>query len=230
MFRGGLPDDFDHLIVAVDRLEDAVSWFEERLGVRPVEGGRHAAWGTHNALLGLGPRRYLEILAPDPEATAEARRCGDEVFGFSRRAAPGGVTIVGWCAAASGLEERVAAAEKGGVDLGAPVTGGRERHDGVALSWRATPPRFDEASGGGLIPFFIDWGESPHPAADAPQGCRLVRLEGEHPDPERIWRMLAAIGSRFSVSRGPRARLISTIEGPHGSVTLSDVPTVIHRP
>ena len=77
-----------------------------------------------------------------------------------------------------------------------------------------------------MIPFLIEWGESVHPSTDAPEGIRLVRLEGEHPDPERIWRMLAAIGSRLSVSRGPRARLIATIVGPAGSVTLAEAPSV----
>ena len=31
-------------------------------------GGRHARFGTHNRLLGLGPDLYLEVIAPDPDA------------------------------------------------------------------------------------------------------------------------------------------------------------------
>jgi len=227
MFRGGLPDDFDHLIVAVDRLDEAIPWFEEQLGVRPAEGGRHAKWGTHNALLSLGSRRYLELLAPDPDAPPDARERGEKAFGLSRRASP---FVVGWCAATTNLDERVAEAARGGVQLGAPIAGGRDLSDGTQLRWRSTPPDFvsDELAEG-LMPFFICWGDSPHPGQDAPPGCRLVRLEGEHPDPERLWKMLAAVGTRLSVSRGPRARMIATIEGPRGSVTLSDAPTVARR-
>lgn len=32
--------------------------------MRPVYGGRHPGAGTQNALLSLGPRSYMEILAP----------------------------------------------------------------------------------------------------------------------------------------------------------------------
>jgi hypothetical protein len=35
-----------------------------------MEGGRHAAWGPCNALVGLGPRCHLEILAPDSAQSA----------------------------------------------------------------------------------------------------------------------------------------------------------------
>ena len=38
--------------------------------------------------------------------------------------------------------------------------------------------------GDGLVPFLIDWA-SPSPATTAPDGCELVSLRAEHPDPTR---------------------------------------------
>lgn len=216
MFRGGLPTELDHLLVAVPALEDAIERFGRRLGVSPEPGGRHARWGTRNALLSFGGRRYLEIIAPDPQAPDEARLLGESTFGFQRSAAP---RVVGWCAAANDLPARREAARAAGVDIGEPIPGGRERPDGTTVRWTITPPRF---LGDGLVPFFIDWGESRHPSFDAPEGCRLLRLEGEHPDPERIWKLLSAVGARLSVSRGPRPRLIATLEGPAGTMTLAE--------
>jgi len=216
MFRGGFPSELDHLLVAVPSLDEGIATCERLLGVRPERGGRHAPWGTHNALVGLGGRCYLELLALDPEANAAAQAQGVATFGLR---SSGAAHVIGWCAACRDLPRRVREAAAAGVDIGEPIEGGRERPDGSRVSWRITPPRF---LGEGLVPFFIDWGASAHPAASAPAGCRLRRLEAEHPDPERIWKLLAAVGVRLSVSRGPRARLIATIEGPGGSWTISE--------
>ena len=63
----------DHLVVAARTLDEGSAWLFERLGVRPVEGGKHAFMGTHNRLLKIGPREYLEVIAIDPNAPPPAR-------------------------------------------------------------------------------------------------------------------------------------------------------------
>jgi hypothetical protein len=72
----------------------------------------------------------------------------------------------------------------------------------------------------GIVPFFIDWGKTPHPAAALPKGCVLVALRFEHPDATRIKAGLSALGLNLRVDAGSAPALIATIRTPHGDVEL----------
>jgi len=74
-------------------------------------------------------------------------------------------------------------AGRNGVKLGEVISGSRQRADGVVLFWRYTDPRTVVADG--IVPFFIDWGKTPHPASTATQAL-LIGLRGEHPDSEQV--------------------------------------------
>ena len=84
--------------------------------------------------------------------------------------------------------------------LGAVASGSRRRPDGVVLAWRYTDPTVVVADG--LVPFFIDWGSSPHPALTAAKGATLTQLRAEHPDAPRVQKMIDALGLDLRVSPG----------------------------
>lgn len=203
----------DHLVFAVPDLSAGCTEIERRFGVRPVPGGVHPAWGTRNALLSLGPSVYLEIIGPD---SAEPTPPGPRQFGIDTLEDP---RLVTWAVRRPDLAELSRRATRIGVVLGEIVEGHRRRTDDTLLEWQLTLP--DPIAGGGLIPFFIDWGNSPHPATATPPLCRLSALSGQHPNPARIRNVLGGLGVELAVSAGQTPRLTAVIDTPLGPQRLS---------
>src|SRR5712672_2219375 len=99
----------DHLVFACAGLEQGVAEIEQVLGVRAALGGRHPMWGTHNALVGLGTRSYLEIIAPDADCPPTS---GQRPFGLD---AVSDSHLVAWAASGHELQTSRNEAARGGV-------------------------------------------------------------------------------------------------------------------
>lgn len=207
------PARLDHLIYVTPDLEAGIDDLETRLGVRAAVGGSHPGRGTRNALLALGEDVYLEVLAPDP---AQPRPEKPRWLGVDRVGPP---RLSAWAVKTTAIPEAICAAEKSGAMLGRVLAGSRLTSEGRRLSWTVSDP--DVILAGGIAPFLIDWGATPHPASGAPGGCALLALRAEHPDTDAVRRTLAAIGLDLEVSSGRAPRLIATIRCPRGDVELS---------
>src|SRR5687767_6475117 len=87
----------DHIIYAHPDLDAAVDEIEDRFGVQATGGGQHPGRGTHNKVLALGARTYLEIIAPDPgqPEPSEPRPYGVEGITGGR--------LVGWAIASDDI-------------------------------------------------------------------------------------------------------------------------------
>ncbi|MEJ2886943.1 VOC family protein [Actinomycetospora aeridis] len=202
----------DHLVVAADDLARGVPALEERLGVRLSPGGRHARYGTHNALLALGGATYLELIAIDPEAPAPGR---PRWFGLDsasvRSRLADGPRLLHWVARPPVLPP-------------APDDHGERRHlTRDALSWTLTVPADGSlpGDGSGLVPSLIVW-EGAHPTgALADAGVRLDRLVVSSPDAAALRRRLEALGlaGAVTVTDGPPA-LRAELRTPSGPVVL----------
>jgi hypothetical protein len=202
----------DHLVWGGPDLQQEIERLERRTGVRAVPGGRHPGEGSHNALIRLGPAIYLEIIAPDPTQPPPRQQ---RWFGLDTLTAP---RLITWAAKSTDLDHRAALARGAGFSLGEVRSGQRELSTGQVLAWRSTYP--DLRAGEGLVPFLIDWGDSPHPAETAPGGIRIMDLRAEHPDPPAIVKRLRHLGLELPVLGGPAAALIATLLTPHGRVEL----------
>ncbi len=211
---GSVPEQLDHLVYAVPDLARGVALLAERLGVRPLPGGSHPAWGTRNAVVPLGPTSYLEIIGPDPDAPSAA--VAPSIFGIASLSVP---RLVTWAARADDLLRLVERARCHGIDLGAPRPGRRVQPDGGVLDWELTDPF--AARAGGVLPFFIHWRGAAHPASAGPALVSLVDLRAEHPDAEAVGAQLRALGVWLDVSAGHAPALFATLRVPSGTVTLS---------
>jgi hypothetical protein len=202
----------DHLVYATPDLKVGIDAIEKLLEIRATPGGQHPGAGTRNALVALGPAAYLEIIGPDPE---QPHPPGPRRFGIDGLKGP---RLAAWAAKGQDLERLVADAARNGVTLGAAGSGSRKRPDGVLLSWEFTSPA--TVLGDGIVPFFIDWGKTPHPAQTAAAGATLVGLRAEHPDAQRVGEMLRKLGIDLRLTSAPAPALIATVDCPKGRVEL----------
>jgi hypothetical protein len=206
----------DHLIVAAASLEAGVEWAQSRLGVRAQPGGKHVAMGTHNALFGLGPRLFLEVIAVDPAGATPARpRWFDLDEPRMRARLSESPALVHWVVRARDIANDASAS---GVDHGTITTLRRG-----AFEWQISVPDDGHLPGRGLVPTLIQWSGRGHPGDLLPDaGLRLVTLAGEHPDPAPVRRALTALGlsETLKVTYGRAPRLAAMLRTPRGTVTL----------
>ena len=205
----------DHLVVVAQDLRQGCEWVEERLGVRPQPGGKHVAMGTHNALLSLGKRFYLEVIAVDPDGAKPLRpRWFDLDEPRMRAAMAEGPHLAHWVARTADID--AAAARLSDLGVPTPMTRGD-------LTWRITIPDDGHRPGRGLVPTLIQWPGRQHPTDRmTDSGCRLVAVAGEHPEPALVRAELATLGlsETMKVTYGKSPRIAAMIRTAHGIATL----------
>jgi hypothetical protein len=207
-----VPLVLDHIIVGIDDLDRGIGWMEEHTGVRAVFGGVHPGRGTRNALLSLGPRKYLEIMAPDPQQPSQSWYKEVRTLREPR--------LVGWAAHTEDITTLAKKALAAGFAIDGPNDGSRVRPDGKTLRYKLFTLKDDR---GGLLPFiFIEWSrESVHPSADAPAGCTLARFLLQSPAPQELAKACQDLGLDVAVEHGEKPLLRARIGSPRGDVELT---------
>lgn len=186
----------DHVAVAAGTLEEGVEWVEARLGVRMQAGGRHAHYGTHNALLGLEDGLYLEVIAIDPMAEPAAR---PRWFDLDRYSGAPRVQI--WACRSEDLTSALVQYPQAGDAVAL------ERGD---LKWRMAVPSTAILPYDNCFPALMQWDVPDHPARRLmPSGCRLRRLTVHHPLAEDLRTDLAGAFSDPRVAFEPGGPALS---------------------
>ncbi len=209
----------DHLLFGVPDLQRGMALIAERLGAAPALGGRHPGVGTHNALLSLGARAYLEVIAPDP---AQAVPAAALPYGLAHLDGPRLLTWAVRPAAWAVYRQELEALGLRGRDW----PGQRIRPDGVQLRWRSVkleaPVQIEGVDCGGVIPFPIEWQSTEHPARSAPGQSVLETLRLLHPQAAQLAPAIQRLRLPVAIAESDRAGLAATIRQPNGArVTLT---------
>ena len=205
--------ELDHIVIAASSLDAGIAGVTERLGAQPVPGGQHVAMGTHNALLRLGSRCYLEVIAIDPRGQAPARPRWfslDEPAMQARLA--GSPALITWVIRTPSLANACARVP----DLGEIMPMARN-----AFRWKISVPDRGSLAWSGILPTAIQWEEGDdgvvhHPCDVLPaSGCELVSLRLSHP--------AAVLGTSGVVALFRELRIAGPVDLKSGPTSLAAV-------
>ena len=206
-----VPPLLDHILLGCSDLQRGIDFVAEHTGVRAAFGGVHPNRGTRNALLSLGERRYLEIIAPDPKQPGSTAH-----YDLQKLAEP---RLVGWAAHPGDLKKFAERLTREAIAFDGPTPGSRKRPDGRLLQWQTLNLK-DDASG--LLPFFIEWSAgSAHPSVDAPKGASLLRFTAASTAPEQLARLVAQLNLDLPVVKDNAPQLRAAITGAKGHLDVT---------
>ena len=191
---------------AVPDLENSMEEIASITGIVPSDGGVHPGNGTRNALLGLSNSSYLEIIGPDKKQNLE-NTLGELLVSKNTSG------IRAWAVAVSDLASVAHVAQELGFRVRDRKEMSRKTPEGSLLEWELL---FLEDA---LLPFFIDWKGSEHPARKAPSGCGLVELSICAEEPKVYQELLNKLQLEVSVSEGEPA-ISAIIRSPKGDWSL----------
>jgi hypothetical protein len=215
--------ELDHIVIACNSLDEGRAWCRDTFGVEASGGGQHTGIGTHNTLLSLGAKHYLEIIAINPEGETPSfpRWFGldtDEVKSLIAHEPK----LVAWVArversAASDAIEQLANIPANAANVVRPASRGDFRWR-FAFTSDGTRPR------GGVLPHFIQWDVPLHPCERLPDvGVRLTSLLLGEPAHEEITSFLQRtnfVHEKVLVGQSVASQLVATFATSNGTVVI----------
>ncbi len=195
------PTMIDHILLGCNDLDRGIDFVQKHTGVHAAFGGVHPGRGTRNALLSLGEKHYLEIIAPDPQQPN-----APDHYGLQKLTEP---RLVTWAAHPGDLTQFATRLRNASIAFDGPNPGSRKRPDGRLLQWKTLNLKDDLS---GLLPFFIEWSaETAHPSVDAPRGCHLSRFQLLTPDPDKLRSEAATMALDVEILKNDKPQLRATI-------------------
>jgi hypothetical protein len=210
-----LSTSVDHLMWGAADLAEGMAAIARLFDAEPVPGGAHPGRGTCNALLGLADGRYLEIIAPDPNQP----QSGGFAAALADLAQP---ALITWALRSADLPGVARQLTTAGIESRGPVPTRRTTPEGTELAWELLFPHSHDF--GVLMPFFIDWGTSGHPADDLHPAGTLEAIIVESPHAVSLRRLLGKVDVPLVVREAAEPALHATIVTAHGDIVLESSP------
>jgi hypothetical protein len=205
-------------VVGISDLDKGVNLIERLTGVRPALGGTHPHIGTRNALISLGERTYLEIIAPDLDADPAKLDPALKAQFMDPLTHMDTLTPFLWAVGSTDLQQTVRLLQNEGLQLSEPEPGSRKKPDGSLLRWRASFISKPAVQG---LPFFIEWVEPEiSPPKDSPAGCLLQGFRVFGPESLMLENIVERIGIEAEVFAATAPGLEITLTCPNGQIVL----------
>lgn len=203
-----LETQLDHLVITAPSLELGDRYVHQRLGINTQPGGNHEKMGTHNRLLKLGPKLYLEVIAKNPDCQSLQRSSWFDLDLCKT------VNLATWVVRTQEIKKL---SELSPIPLGKIEDMQRNN-----LQWQIAVHSDGGLPMDGICPSVIQWHDRNHPAMRlSDYGCYLERLVGFHSEVEKLKRILNTFnfsGNFDIVELTPNQKpyLIAYIQTPNG--------------
>lgn len=201
----------DHILWASPDLDEGTKHLAELLGVQPEIGGSHSGFGTRNSLLSLGDEVYLEIIAPDPAQELEGTR-GEILAALPKPKLLTFAVRTFDMAYVSKLVAEAGLASKGAIPMS------RRHPEGYTLEWQVL--RLENHVWDNFMPFFIDWGDTKHPALTTPRGCELLDFKISYSDTSLV-ELYKALDIDVGIHQASDCHMTAVLNTAKGEVVLS---------
>ena len=208
-----LDSKIDHIVYCVPDLKSGIESIQKMTGAKVYPGGKHLNQGTHNAIVRIGEKSYLEIIAKDVENTTlkGARWMGVDYVTDQPR-------ITRWAVQAEVNTSNLNILRQFDRLLGQPLSGSRLKPDGKKLEWEMSMPMPEPMINS--CPFLIDWGHRIHPVDELPMECALLDIQLQSTNPQNLKAVLSELGIYLPVVKSKMDRIEAIIKSPFGVLRL----------
>ena len=211
----------DHIVLGINDLDTGIDSLQQLTGVKAKFDGRNARQGTQSAVIGLGDKTYLEIVAPDPKADPEDIDPDLKTLILDRLQNFESLTPFQWVIGTSNMVRTEAIASRAGSRFSELREGNRKRGWGKGYQWSWA--RIDRPESL-VTPLFIHRDEDgKRPQDRAPDGCSLSLLQLNSRTFKSLHTLVAAMQMDAETVAAEQESMSFSLDCPTGEVVFEAV-------